>query len=117
MIKVAKSRFVHEGSTFMINVNKETGIAKYSGLFDNAVEGGYITNKGAWFESSIMEKNFRRDAVENDKAFWDKMFADTDFDVWLEKKYKLGQVKMLQEELNEPAAEEAGTKKKKPKEK
>lgn len=96
IINVEKSRFVKEKSKIPITVTFEEGIHKWSGLFENALEGNFITkSKVGWYQlvdqktGELVGKSFRQDDVANDPEFWQNMFQTTEFSKFLETKYKL----------------------------
>lgn len=90
-INIEKSRFVKEKSKIEINVTYDGGIDRFSGLLDNALEGGYVTKpSNGWYSRSHVpdDKKFREKDTHNSE-FWDTVLKDTDFASYLEKKYKL----------------------------
>jgi hypothetical protein len=102
IINIEKSRYVKEKSKIPISVSWETGVAKWSGLFDVAMDGGYIVApKQGWYAlvdrdtGEVSDKSFRRGDVEDDGTFWKKMFTTTDFKDFITKTFKVSQVEML----------------------
>jgi hypothetical protein len=96
IIRVEKSRYVRESSKIPITVMYDSGINKWSGLFDVALEGGYITKvKNGWYAVSnpttgeISGGNLRAAAMVNDGEFWEHMLNETSFSSYIEKKYSL----------------------------
>jgi RecA/RadA recombinase len=90
-INIEKSRFVKEKSKFQIEVSFDEGIVKYSGLLDDAVEGGYVDKpKVGWYSRPCVpdDKNYREKDTKTEE-FWTPIFANTDFKQYLSKKYKL----------------------------
>ena len=95
VINVEKSRYVKEKSKIPITVSWDGGVRKYSGLLDCALAGGYVTKPAnGWY--AVVNKatgevgpKVRFDAT-NDQAFWDPVFADTDFKEFLKKQYQIG---------------------------
>ncbi len=95
VINVEKSRYVKEKSKIPITVSWDGGVRKYSGLLDCALAGGYVTKPAnGWY--AVVNKatgevgpKVRFD-VTNDQAFWDPVFADTDFKEFLKKQYQIG---------------------------
>lgn len=118
VINIEKSRFVKEKSKILINVNFETGINKYSGLLDMALESGHVCKpKVGWYAKvdmstgEVTPKNYREKDISN-KDFWESILADETFHKWVEKKYKLSHNEMIQddtldEEVNELMETEA----------
>lgn len=104
VINVEKSRYVKEKSKIPITVNFDSGINKWSGLLDIAMEGGYIIKpKNGWYArvdketGEILGKNYRAgDIVDNDD-FWAAVFAETDLAKWIQSHYSLDHGEMLQD--------------------
>ena len=97
IINIEKSRYVKEKSKIPITISWEGGINKWSGLFDVALEGEYIVKpKNGWYAlvdretGEIQEPNMRAKDIVNNKELWMKMFKETDFPQYIEKKYKVG---------------------------
>lgn len=95
VINVEKSRYVKEKSKIPITVTYDGGINKWSGLFDLALEGGYIIKpKNGWYcvvnrETGEVSDNKRAgDLIDNDQ-FWQAMLKDTNFAEWIKSKYQL----------------------------
>lgn len=106
IINIEKSRYVKEKSKIPISVSWETGISRWSGLFDVALEGGYISavKQGTYAlvnrETGEVddEKTFKKGDVEDDSSFWKSMFMASDFKDYIERTYKVAQVDMLSQE-------------------
>ena len=94
IINVDKSRFVKEKSKIPISVTYESGINKWSGLLDLALEGGYVTKpKIGWYatvdkETGELGPNKRAADIIDNNDFWKTILDNTDFAAWIEKKYK-----------------------------
>ena len=95
VINIEKSRYVKEKSKIPITVTYEGGINKWSGLFDLAMEAGYITKvKNGWYaivnkETGEVGDNKRAsDLIDND-ILWQTMLKDTKFQEWISNKYQL----------------------------
>lgn len=94
-----KSRFVKEKEKFTINVRYDGGIDPYSGLFELALEGGFIeAPKQGWYvlteKSGIpSDKNIRRRDI-NDEVYR-HLINNQDFKDFVHKKYALDQGVML----------------------
>lgn len=98
IINIEKSRTVQEKSKIEVNVSFETGIFKWSGLFDNALESGFITpGKKGWFLARGSETARRRGDFEDDSGYWQSLIKNEEFVGFIEKKYKLAQNSILQE--------------------
>jgi RecA/RadA recombinase len=89
VINVEKSRFTKEKSQIPINVSFEDGLQKWAGLFDIAIELGFIDKQAAgWYTLKNDTAKFRRSAVEYDDGFWGKVIDDA-FREAVKLKYKL----------------------------
>ena len=93
-LNVEKSRFVREKSKLTFRVLYESGIQKYSGLLDMALEAGLVQkpNQG-WYsrvdaDGVIESKKWR--AKETDcELFWGDLLKDVRFKTWISNNYKL----------------------------
>lgn len=98
-IRIEKSRYIKEKVKVPIVVTFDKGVITHSGLMDIAMELGYMTkglNKEGkeargWFalvdqETGELSKNYRRGDTENPE-FWEPVFATTDFNEAIKKKY------------------------------
>jgi RecA/RadA recombinase len=97
IINVEKSRFVKEKSKIPISVSWEGGIQKYSGLLEVAVESGFVTKpKVGWYTRPTVtdDKNFREKDTLN-AEFWKPIFEDTNFSEYVEEKFSIGYIQML----------------------
>jgi RecA/RadA recombinase len=104
VINVEKSRYVKEKSKIPITVNFDSGINKWSGLLDIAMEGGYIIKpKNGWYArvdketGEILGKNYRAGDIVDDDDFWTGVFAETDLANWIKSHYSLDHGEMLQD--------------------
>lgn len=95
-INIEKSRFVKEKSKLPFTVLYESGIQKWSALFDLAVEAGFITKSTqGWYNlvdmdtGEVIEPRRRLKDIEQDDEFFQKLVANDDFNVYIERKYKL----------------------------
>ena len=105
IINIEKSRYVKEKSKIPITISWEGGINKWSGLFDVALEGEYIVKpKNGWYAlvdretGEIQEPNMGAKDIVNNKELWMKMFKETDFPQYIEKKYKVGFSNIIEED-------------------
>lgn len=102
-ITVRKSRSVKEESKLPFEVYFSGGIYKYSGLFDLAVECGFIHASGSgWYnkvdENGVVdEKKYRQKELDTPE-FWDATLKSDRFNKFIEDKYKLS--------LSNPVVEE-----------
>lgn len=92
MFKVEKSRFIREGSVFPLNVTFEEGVDKFSGLFDVAMELGFIESpsKGWYTRKKVQDdKKWRMSELDRNEEFWKPIIEDEEFKALYEKKYTL----------------------------
>lgn len=97
VITIEKSRFVREGSKFPIRVTYAGGAEKYSGLFDMALEHGYIASPSqGWYAMVDLDtgevlkgKKFQRSSVEFSEEFWEPILASDQFNDMIISKYSL----------------------------
>lgn len=103
VINIEKSRFVKEKSKIPISVSWEGGIQKWSGLLDVALETGHVVKpKNGWYQAAHQpESSNLRAAQTMTPEFWNNIFEETDFKEVIEKKYKVGTVDMVIEEVSE----------------
>jgi RecA/RadA recombinase len=103
VINIEKSRYVKEKSKIPINVTYENGINKWSGLFDMAVEGGFIgsTKKGYYArinsDGEVVGKECKESELEIDSDFWNAIMEETDFKSWVKNKYTLAHGAIMKE--------------------
>lgn len=106
IINIEKSRFVKEGAKIPVKVLLEGGLSKWSGLFDLAVQEGYVVSpvKG-WFATvnretgEVSEDKFRRGDMEGNSQFWERMFRTTDFKEHVRGMFTLGMGKLLSSDV------------------
>lgn len=106
IINIEKSRYVKEKSKIPITVSFNGGINKWSGLFDLALDGGFIVSpKKGWYavSESIVEggeppTNKRESDLANDSQFWESMLKKKEFATYVEKKYKMANASILENE-------------------
>lgn len=105
IINIEKSRYVKEKSKIPITISWEGGINRWSGLFDVALEGGYIVKpKNGWYAvvdretGEIKEPNMRAKDIVNNKTFWMDMLKNTDFTKFIEKKYKVTSASIIEDD-------------------
>ena len=98
VINIEKSRHVREKSKIPINVTFEGGIAKWSGLLDVAVQGGFIRKpKLGWYEpvnpetgEVLSEKLLRAKEIDGSADFWKMMLSETKLADFIKEKYTIG---------------------------
>lgn len=98
IINVDKSRFVKEKAKIPITVRWEGGIQHYSGLFDLALECGFVEQiaKGSYVAMDLstgivdkQEKGITEKKMMLDVDFWDALIEDERFNKYVEAKYRL----------------------------
>lgn len=104
IINVEKSRYVKEKSKIPITVNYDSGINRWSGLLDLALEGGYITKpKQGWYarvdqQTGELGKNNRAADIVDNNDFWKTLLEETDFADWIKRRYAIGTGEILSNE-------------------
>jgi hypothetical protein len=89
-LRTGMSRYVKENALFPITVHFGIGIDKYSGIFDLALELGFITcPKQGWYLMEGMDKQVRRADLEENAEVLDKLLNNDKFVELVEKKYSL----------------------------
>lgn len=98
-IKIEKSRLVREKSVFPITVTFDGGISKWSGLFDLALELGYIVKIGkGQYQLPGQEDVFSEKDVIDSSEFWESMFTNTDFKAKIKETFSLPGLKGIEHE-------------------
>lgn len=110
IINVEKSRYLKEKSKIPITVSSTTGISKWSGLLEVALQTGHVTKpSNGWFTPCILnaetgeildeteQKKYRRTDTDS-WEFWEPIFTKTDFAKSVENMYRLGSTKLMQEQ-------------------
>jgi RecA/RadA recombinase len=95
-INIEKSRYVKEKSKLPFKVLYDSGIQKWSSLFELALESGHLTkaNQG-WYNmvnmdtGEIIEPKRRAKDIEQDDEFFEGLVADPRFNNYIESKFKL----------------------------
>jgi hypothetical protein len=106
-INIEKSRFVKEKSKLIFNVKFETGIDRFSGLLDLALECGLVKKpSNGWYSKvdpetgEISDKKYREKDTHN-KDFWDSILFNAEFDKFVQAKYKLGTAISMEEDIQD----------------
>jgi RecA/RadA recombinase len=96
VINIEKSRYVREKSKIPITISYESGINRWSGLLELAIDGGYVAKpKVGWYAvvnretGEVGTKNFRAGDIVDNKDFWMTILKETDFATWLKNKFSL----------------------------
>lgn len=93
-INIEKSRGCKEKTQLPFTVKFDGGIDKYAGLFDVALEVGFIVSPSQAYYSrkingELEESRHRKKAVEHDPEFWKPLIDDPAFDRAIRQRYKL----------------------------
>ena len=95
-INIEKSRYVKEKSKLPFTVLYESGIQKWSSLFDLALESGHLIKpKVGWYQivdmetGEIFDKSYRAKDIETNDEFFEKLIKDKTFKDYVERKFKL----------------------------
>lgn len=91
VMKANKSRFVKETSQFPLNSTFEDGIDPYSGLFDFALENGFIESptKGFYTRKAVPDdKKWRAKEINRNDDFWAPVLTE-EFKLAYERNYAL----------------------------
>lgn len=104
IINVEKSRHVREKSKIPISVKFDSGISKWSGLLEMALEAGVVKKPAqGWYSRVDMEtgeiesKKFRAKDTDT-KDFWMPVLLSQQFRDWVKNNYKLGMGDMLSDD-------------------
>ena len=89
IINIEKSRTVKEKSKIPITVMLESGIEKWSGLFDVALAGDFIKEMSSGWYSTDGEKKRRKADIEDDNEFWETLLQDEKFKTYIHQKYSM----------------------------
>ena len=106
IINIDKSRFVKEKTKIPITVSFAGGIMKWSGFFDLAVTGKFLTRSGKSYYSTLAGENsqmYSRKELENNGEFWKKFLTETAFAEWIEAQYALPEGSLITEEVDAAA--------------
>lgn len=99
VINVEKSRYVKEKSKIPISVSWEGGVAKFSGICDLALEGGFIKKNGQFIQllnlstEELEEKKVREKNIPD--SYWAEFVTYQPFADYVREKYKVGLVQMI----------------------
>lgn len=93
-IKAGKSRYVKENSTFLLSIPEDGKLRQLSGLFELALQYGFITSETqGWYEVPSLADfgKVRRKEIQYDKFFWKRVFEETNFRDIVEEAIKVSQ--------------------------
>lgn len=108
IINVEKSRYVKEKSKIPVTVSFDSGISKWSGLLDLALESGHVVKpSNGWYSKTNIEtgeietKKYRIKDTDT-KDFWEPLLKEQSFKDFVLKKYKISYGDIIQtEEIEE----------------
>ena len=104
IINVEKSRYVKEKSKIPITVSYDSGISRWSGLLDLAIESGHVIKpSNGWYsrvnsKTGEVEDKKYREADTNTKDFWMDIINDETFAEFISGKYRLDSTKIMSKE-------------------
>lgn len=103
-INVEKSRYVREKAKLTFSVLYDSGINKWSGLMDIALESGHVIKpSNGWYQrvnmttGEIEDKKYRM-ADTNSGKFWKDILADETFNAFIEKKFQVSNNTIIEED-------------------
>ena len=111
-INAEKSRYIREKSKLMFNVNYETGIDKFSGLLDLALESGHVRKpSNGWFsrvdlDTGVIEEKKYREAATHCTEFWKPILSDKRYHEFIRTKYMMSTAIAMEEELKDLTEED-----------
>lgn len=92
-INIEKSRYVKEKSKFKYNVNYKTGVYKWSGLLEWAIDSGHAKQSGAWYQIYDFSKKCFADkktlAKNIPNSYYEELIKNQEFKDFIKDKYKL----------------------------
>lgn len=95
-INIEKSRFVKEKSKLTFQVLWDSGINKYSGLLELALESGHVIKpSNGWYSrvnvetGEVEDKKYRLKDTYT-KEFWDDILKSSTFQEFVKRKFQLG---------------------------
>jgi RecA/RadA recombinase len=94
IINVEKSRYVKEKTRIPVDVSFESGIGKYSGLMDVALESGHVDKPVQGWYCKVNKKTGEcspnvRLSQTNTAEFWDSILNDEEFKEFVMRKYTI----------------------------
>lgn len=96
VINVDKSRFVREKTQIFIDISFDSGLFKWSGLFDIALKHGSIEEvTNGWYRIKGTDSKVRKADLLNDDSVWENLLKDESFKQYIEASFKLDGSKLL----------------------
>jgi len=107
-INIEKSRFVKEKAKLPFTVLYDSGIQKWSSLFELALESGHLAKATqGWYNivdqstGEIIEPKRRAKDIEKDNEFFEGLIKDPKFNKHVEKRFKLANINVENEDARE----------------
>ena len=101
IINIEKSRYVREKTKIAVEVSFEGGISKWSGLMDVALAGGFVTKpSNGWYSRKDEDQKFRLKDTYT-KEFWLPIISSSDFQQYIETKFKSAGSNLMTGNLSE----------------
>ena len=100
-LNVEKSRYVREKSKLTFRVLYESGIQKYSGLLDMALDALIVQKpSNGWYsrvdkDGVIEDKKWRAKETDCDE-FWEPILSDIRFSKWIADNFKLNHIHVIE---------------------
>jgi hypothetical protein len=102
-LNIEKSRFVKEKSKIPITVRYDSGIDKFSGLLDLALEGGFIEKSGNGHVRVHVENDtkfyIKKSSQKEIADWWKDILTNSQLKNYIESKYALENRKMDQDDI------------------
>jgi len=111
-LNINKSRFVKEKSKFPFVVDMDTGIKKYSGLLEVALESGHVVKpSNGWYSRAFLDESTGEMVVEEEKhrakdtnedSFWLDIMNKKDFKDFISDRYRYGSIRQKDDDWLDP---------------
>lgn len=105
IINIEKSRYVKDKIKIPVLVRREGGIARYGGLFDIAIDGGFLVkvNNRSYAHvdtktGEIITEKLNRKDTENNSEFWKKLLSTAEFKDYVRKTYAVSSGELIRED-------------------
>lgn len=113
IINVEKSRFVREKSKIPVTVLHDSGVSKWSGMLDIAVELGFVVKPKNGFFSRVDDDGVVEEASVKEKAtenltFWKPLLSSKKFNDKIAETYKVGTGDIMSDEEIDSELETVG---------
>lgn len=95
VLNIEKSRYVKEKSKFPVSVRFDSGIEPFSGLLENALEGGFVEKPAPGWYLKKGASTRVREADTKTAEFWKDILANKEFHEFIEKRYAVAYGEIL----------------------